>query len=229
MALHAGETVTEGLDGLRQRLDLYYKNGARFAKWRAVVRVAATTPSRGCLAANAMGLARYAALCQEAGLLPIVEAEVLMTGGHDLQRCYYVTEMALHSVFAALYAQRVDLGAVVLKPNMVLPGSESPQQAGVQETADATLECLLATVPAAVPAIAFLSGGQSPELATARLKAMNAGPAKRRPWRLSFSFARALQEPVLARWDGKRERIADAQAILLERAAANGAASTGRP
>jgi fructose-bisphosphate aldolase class I len=229
MALHPGETVTEGLDGLRRRLDLYYEKGARFAKWRAVLRVDAATPSRGCMAANALGLARYAGLCQEAGLLPIVEAEVLMDGGHDLRRCYWVTEMALHAVFAALYAQRVDLGAMLLKPNMVLPGATSNEQVGVQEVAEATVQCLLASVPAVVPGIAFLSGGQTPELATSRLKAMNGRHEGELPWRLSFSFSRALQEPVLARWKGKQEGAVQAQAILLERAAANGAASRASP
>jgi fructose-bisphosphate aldolase class I len=228
MALHPGERVTEGLDGLRQRLDLYYSQGARFAKWRAVLRVDATTPSRGCLAANAMGLALYAGLCQEAGLLPIVEAEVLMDGSHDLRRCYWVTEMVLHTVFDALYAQRIDLGGMLLKPNMVLPGADSTQQPGAREVAEATLQCLLATVPAAVPGIAFLSGGQSPDLATERLKAIHDSHGGKAPWRLTFSFSRALQVPVLALWGGKTAQATQAQAVLLERAAANGAASMGR-
>jgi fructose-bisphosphate aldolase class I len=227
MALHPGEAVTEGLDGLRQRLELYRSKGARFAKWRAVLSVDAVTPSRGCMAANALGLARYAGLCQEAGLLPMVEPEVLMDGGHSLQRCRWVTEMALHEVFSALYAQRVDLRAMLLKPNMVLPGAASAEQEGLQEVAEATLQCLLASVPAAVPGIAFLSGGQSPQLATARLKAINGHHQTKPPWRLTFSFSRALQEPVLALWGGKQASAGLAQVALLERAAANAAASMG--
>ena len=229
MALHPDETVTEGLDGLRQRLDLYYSKGARFAKWRAVLRVDGGTPSRGCLAANALGLARYAGLCQEAGLLPVVEAEVLMEGSHDLRRCYWVTEMALHAVFDALYAQRVDLEGILLKPNMVCPGAASTEQVGVQEVAEATVQCLLASVPAAVPGIAFLSGGQTPELATNRLAAMNRSFRGRLPWRLTFSFSRALQEPALALWKGDPAHAAGAQRALLDRAAANSAASLGKP
>lgn len=228
MALHPGETVTEGLDGLRVRLARYHLEGARFAKWRAVLHVDASTPSRGCLAANALGLARYAGLCQEAGLMPIVEMEVSMKGDHDLMRCYWATEMALHAVFDALYAQRVDLEGMVLKPNMILPGAGSSQQVGLQEVAEATLKCLLASVPAAVPGIAFLSGGQSPDLATARLKAIHQSHEGKLPWRLSFSFSRALQEPVLAAWKGAAANIEKAQAILFERAAANAAASVGR-
>jgi fructose-bisphosphate aldolase class I len=227
MALHAGEKVTEGLDGLRERLAFYYSKGARFAKWRAVISIGGQRPSRGCLVANAFGLARYAGLCQEAGLLPIVEMEVLMEGDHDLRRCFWVTEKALHALFEALYAQRVDLEGVLLKPNMVLPGTGCPVQEGVQEVADATVHCMLGAVPASVPGIAFLSGGQPYEQATARLKAMNLGHEGRLPWRLTFSFSRALQEPVLALWRGDPQNTAQAQQALLERAAANSAASLG--
>jgi len=227
MALHPGETVTEGLDGLRQRLAFYYSKGARFAKWRAVIALDAQKPSRGCLAANAMGLARYAGLCQEAGLLPIVEAEVLMEGGHDMRRCFWITEKTLHAVFDALYAQRVNLGGLLLKPNMVLAGKDCPEQNSAQEVADATVQCLLGCVPASVPGIAFLSGGQRPELATARLKAMNLSYKGKLPWRLTFSYSRALQENALALWRGSPENRGMAQQALMEQAAANSAASLG--
>lgn len=227
MALHPGEKVTEGLDGLAQRLAFYHSKGARFAKWRAVIGIDGSNPSRGCLTANAMGLARYAGLCQEAGLVPIVEAEVLMDGDHGLRRCFWVTEMALHAVFEALHAQRVDLGGLLLKPNMVLSGNGCPEDDAVQEVADATIQCLLGTVPASVPGIAFLSGGQPFELATERLKVMNRSYRGKLPWRLTFSFSRALQEPVLALWKGEPERKTQAQQALLERAAANSAASLG--
>jgi fructose-bisphosphate aldolase class I len=229
MALHPGEKVTEGLDGLRQRLASYYSKGARFAKWRAVIGIdAQKKPSRGCIEANALALARYAGLCQEAGLLPIVEAEVLMDGDHDLKRCFWVTEMALHAVFDALYAQRVDLSCMLLKPNMVLPGGACADQGDLRQVADATVQCLLGVVPASVPGIAFLSGGQPYALATARLNAMKLGYKGRLPWRLTFSFSRALQEPVLALWKGESGNKAPAQAALMDRAAANGAASLGQ-
>jgi fructose-bisphosphate aldolase, class I len=228
MALHPGEKVTEGLDGLRQRLSFYRAKGARFAKWRAVVKISGQCPSRGCLTANAMGLARYAALCQEAGLVPIVEFEVLMDGDHDLRRCLWVTEKALHTLFEALYAQRVDLGGILLKPNMVVPGKECPEQDTVEAVADATIQCLLGSVPASVPGIAFLSGGQPFELATARLKAMHVRHRGELPWRLTFSFSRALQDPVLASWKGDPGNKQQAQHELLARAAANGAASMGQ-
>ena len=227
MALHPGERVTEGLDGLRERLAFYYSKGARFAKWRCAIAISAQAPSRGCLTANAMGLARYAALCQEAGLVPIVEPEVLMDGDHDLRRCFWVTGRALHAVFEALYAQRVDLASIILKPNMVLPGKACPEQDGVQAVADATVQCLLGAVPASVPGVAFLSGGQPFELATQRLKAMNQAYQDKLPWRLTFSYSRALQEPVLALWHGDNGNKAQAQQALLERAAANSAASLG--
>jgi fructose-bisphosphate aldolase class I len=228
MALHQGEKVTEGLDGLRQRLAFYRAKGARFAKWRAVVKIDELCPSRGCLAANAMGLASYAGLCQESGLVPIVEFEVLMDGDHGLERCYWVTEKSLHALFEALYAQRVDLGGILLKPNMVLPAKDCPAQDGVDVVADATVRCLLGSVPASVPGIAFLSGGQPFEQATARLKAMHVRHKGRLPWRLTFSFSRALQDPVLALWKGEAANKTQAQHALLARAAANSAASMGR-
>ena len=173
LAAHPGEKITEGLDGLRARLAEYFQMGARFAKWRAVIAVGDGIPGRGCIEANAQALARYAALCQEAGLVPVVEPEVLMDGDHTMERCREVTEEVLRTVFTQLYAQRVMLGGMILKPNMVLPGSTCPTQETVDAVADATVRCLLRAVPAAVPGIAFLSGGQSAELASARLNAMN--------------------------------------------------------
>ena len=193
MAAHPGERITEGLDGLRDRLKEYSQMGARFAKWRAVIAVGDGIPSRGCIEANAQALARYAALCQEAGLVPVVEPEVLMDGGHTLQRCREVTEEVLRTVFNQLYTQRVMLEGLILKPNMVLPGLTCPKQETVDEVAEATVRCLLRAVPAAVPGIAFLSGGQSGELASARLNAMNVRFKSRLPWALAFSFARAIQ------------------------------------
>ena len=203
MAGHPGEKITEGLDGLRDRLTEYFQMGARFAKWRAVIAVGDGIPSRGCIEANAQALARYAALCQEAGLVPIVEPEVLMDGGHTLERCGEVTEDVLRAVFSQLYTQRVMLEGMILKPNMVLPGSACPKQETVDEVADATVKCLLRAVPAAVPGIAFLSGGQSGELASARLNAMNVRFKSRLPWALAFSFARAIQQPALEIWRGE--------------------------
>ena len=204
MAGHPGERITEGLDGLRARLKEYFQMGARFAKWRAVIAVGDGIPSRGCIEANAQALARYAALCQEAGLVPIVEPEVLMDGAHTLERCGELTEEVLRTVFNQLYTQRVMLEGMILKPNMVLPGSTCPKQETVDEVADATVRCLLRAVPAAVPGIAFLSGGQSAELASARLNAMNVRFKSSTPWALSFSFGRALQQPALEIWQGDR-------------------------
>ena len=188
MAAHPGEKITEGLDGLRDRLAEYAQMGARFAKWRAVIAIGEDIPSRGCIEANAQALARYAALCQEAGLVPIVEPEVLMDGDHDLERCGEVTEEVLRTVFSQLATQRVQLEGLILKPNMVLPGLKCPRQEPVEEVADATVTCLLRAVPAAVPGIAFLSGGQSAELASARLNAMNTRFKGHMPWALAFSF-----------------------------------------
>jgi fructose-bisphosphate aldolase class I len=227
MAGYPGEKITEGLDGLRDRLSKYFRLGARFAKWRAVIVVDDHLPSRGCIEANAQTLARYAAVCQEAGLVPIVEPEVLMDGGHTLERCSQVTEQVLRTVFNQLYAQRVMLEGLILKPNMVLPGLTCPRQETVDEVADATLRCLLRAVPAAVPGIAFLSGGQSGELASARLNAMNVRFKSRMPWALAFSFSRAIQYPALEIWQGKETNILAAQQALLHRARCNRAARRG--
>jgi len=227
MTGHAGEKITEGLDGLRDRLAEYSKMGARFAKWRAVIAVGDAIPSRGCIEANACALARYAALCQEAGLVPVVEPEVLMDGEHALERCREVTEEVLRTVFSQLYAQRVALEGMILKPNMVLPGLVCAKQESVDEVADATVSCLLRAVPAAVPGIAFLSGGQSGELASARLNAMNVRFKSRLPWALAFSFARAIQQPALGIWQGKDANVSAAQQALCHRARCNRAARRG--
>jgi len=227
MAGHPGEKITEGLDGLRDRLKEYFQMGARFAKWRAVIAIGDGLPSRSGLEANAHALARYAALCQEAGLVPIVEPEVLMAGNHTLERCLKVTEEALRNVFIQLNCQRVLLEGMILKPNMVLPGLDCPDQPTVDEVADATVKCFLRTVPAAVPGIAFLSGGQSGELASARLNAMNLRFKTRVPWALAFSYARAIQQPALEIWRGDEANVAAAQAALLHRARCNQAARRG--
>lgn len=227
MAGHPGEKVTEGLDGLRERLAEYSKMGARFAKWRAVIALGDGIPSPGCIEANAHALARYAGLCQEAGLVPVVEPEVLMEGGHTLERCREVTEEVLRTVFSQLYRQRVALEGMVLKPNMVVPGLTCPKQETVDEVADTTVACLLRAVPAAVPGIAFLSGGQSGELASARLNAMNARFKSRLPWALAFSFARAIQQPALETWRGEEAKVSAAQEALYHRARCNRAARRG--
>ena len=227
MAGHPGEKITEGLDGLRDRLAEYSQMGARFAKWRAVIAIGDGIPSRGCIEANAQALARYAALCQEAGLVPVVEPEVLMDGEHTLERCCEVTEEVLRAVFNQLYTQRVMLEGMILKPNMVLPGLTCPKQETVDEVADATVRCLLRAVPAAVPGIAFLSGGQSGELASARLNAMNVRFKSRLPWALAFSFARAIQQPALEIWQGEEANVLAAQQALYHRAKCNRAARRG--
>jgi fructose-bisphosphate aldolase class I len=227
LAGHPGERITEGLDGLRDRLGEYLQMGARFAKWRAVIAIGTGLPTRSCLEANAHALARYAALCQEAGLVPIVEPEVLMDGEHTLERCRKVTEEVLRTVFNQLNCQRVLLEGMILKPNMVLPGLSCPQQESVDEVADATVKCLLRAVPAAVPGIAFLSGGQSAELASARLNAMNVRFKSRLTWALAFSFARAIQQPALEIWQGKEANVKAAQQALLHRARCNRAARRG--
>ena len=227
LAGYPGERVTEGLDGLRDRLTEYFQMGARFAKWRAVIAIGDGLPSWCCIEANAHALARYAALCQEAGLVPIVEPEVLMDGDHTLERCSEVTDEVLRTVFSELFAQRVMLEGMILKPNMVLPGAACTKQATVDEVADATLSCFLRAVPAAVPAIAFLSGGQSPELASARLNAMNERFKSRLPWALAFSFARAIQQPALEIWKGQNENVSAAQQALYHRAHCNQAARCG--
>ena len=227
LAGHSGEKVTEGLDGLRDRLAEYVRMGVRFAKWRAVITIGDGIPSWGCIHANAHALARYAALCQEADLVPVVEPEVLMDGEHSLDQCCEVTDKVLRTVFSELFAQRVMLEGMILKPNMVLPGAACVKQATVDEVADATLSCFLRAVPAAVPAIAFLSGGQSPELASARLNAMNVRFKSRLPWALAFSFARAIQQPALELWKGQEANVLAAQQALYHRAHCNKAARRG--
>src|SRR6266498_1501676 len=220
-----GETITEGLDGLRERLLEYNGLGARFAKWRGVISIGEDIPSEYCLWTNAHALARYAALCQEAGLVPIVEPEVLMDGDHTIERSFDVTSRTLHAVFTELRDQRVVPEDMLLKPNMVLSGYECPEQAGNQEVSEATIKCFRRHVPAAVPGIVFLSGGQSDEDATARLNAMNAiGP---HPWELSFSYGRALQAPALKAWGGDPDNAAAAQEAYLHRARMNGLARSG--
>ena len=227
LAGHPGEKITEGLDGLRDRFKEYFQMGARFAKWRAVITVGDGIPSRGCVEANAQALARYAALCQETGLVPVVEPEVLMEGDHSLERCRELTEEVLRAVFAHLSTQRVILEGMLLKPNMVLPGLLCAKQETVDETADATIRSLLRVVPAAVPGVAFLSGGQSCELASARLNAMNARFKSHLPWAVAFSFARAIQQPALELWKGQDANVAAAQQALYHRARCNRAARRG--
>jgi len=225
LALTDGETVTEGLDGLRERLNEYRELGARFAKWRATYSIGGGKPSEYCAWTNAHALARYAALCQEAGLVPIVEPEVLQDGTHTLEESSKATGRVLQAVYVELHDQRVDLRGTLLKPNMVLSGYEASERARVDEVADATLECFYRHVPAAVPGIVFLSGGQTDEDATAHLNAMNArGP---HPWELSFSYGRALQAPALKAWGGKAENVDAAQRAYYHRAKLNGAARTG--
>ena len=221
------EKITEGLDGLRERLVDYRNMGARFAKWRAVITIGDGIPTKTCIDANAHALARYAALCQEAGLVPIVEPEVLMDGNHSLQRCYEVTEHALKALFEALYYFRVDLQGIILKPNMVLPGKECSDKNSIDEVAAATVKCFLSAVPAAVPAIAFLSGGQSPQQASQHLNAINKDYKDRLPWIVAFSFARAIQQPCLEAWKGKDANVEIAQKLLYQRAKLSAAARRG--
>jgi len=220
-----GDTVTEGLDGLRERLAEYYKLGARFAKWRAVIEIGDGYPSQFALDANAHALARYAALCQEAEIVPIVEPEVLMDGTHTIERCDEVTSATLQSVFDALFAHRVHLAGMVLKPNMVIAGKMCPTQAPAQQVAEATVRCLMRHVPGAVPGIAFLSGGQSEVEATAHLSLMNRLTPL--PWQLSFSYGRALQASTLGAWGGKAANVAAGQQAFLKRARLNGLARRG--
>ncbi len=227
LAGHPGEKVTEGLDGLRERLAEYKKLGAKFAKWRAVITIGEGMPSMGCIEANTHALARYASLCQEAGIVPMVEPEVLMDGDHTIENCYDVTEATLKALFSELYKQSVTLEHTILKVNMVVSGKDCPDQADVDDVAGMTLNCLLNSVPASVPGIVFLSGGQSAELATAHLNAMNANYGDM-PWPLSFSYGRALQAPCLAAWQGKAGNVAEAQAILLHREKCNSQASQGQ-
>jgi fructose-bisphosphate aldolase, class I len=226
LAGRPGEKVTEGLDGLRERLVEYYQLGARFAKWRAVITIGEGIPSRACLKANAHALARYAALCQEQSIVPIVEPEVLMDGDHTIERYEQVTTDTLNLVFHALAEHGVMLEGMVLKPNMVLSGSTCPVQAGPRQVAEATVRTLVRTVPAAVPGIAFLSGGQTPEQSTENLNAMNAIGGF--PWELSFSYGRALQQPVLQAWKGEAASVGAAQKAFLHRARMNGLARYGK-
>ena len=221
------ETVTEGLDGLRERLKDYRATGAQFAKWRAVIRITDQLPSQTCVNVNAHALGRYAVLCQEQGIVPIVEPEVLMEGPHTIERCNMVTGEVLHAVFNALYEQRVALEGMLLKPNMVVSGSLCPKQASVAEVADATLRCLLSHVPAAVPGIVFLSGGQSAVVATEHLNAINS-IARSKPWKISFSYGRALQDLALATWLGNKQNYSAAQQAFYHRANCNAAASVGK-
>jgi fructose-bisphosphate aldolase class I len=220
-----GEVVTEGLDGLRVRLKEYKELGAKFAKWRAVITIGDGIPTYTCLQVNAHALARYAALCQEAGIVPIVEPEVLLDGNHTIERSQEVTEKTLEITFTELFLQRVRLEGMILKPSMVVSGKDNPRQAGVEEVAERTIQCLKRTVPAAVPGIAFLSGGQSAVSATEHLNAMNKlGP---HPWQVSFSYARALQDPALKAWKGEAGNVATAQRIFYHRAKMNSAARSG--
>ncbi len=221
------EKITEGLDGLHERLDEYYQLGARFAKWRAVITIGKGLPTSTCIEANAHALARYAALCQQAALVPIVEPEVLMDGDHSIEICDEATERTLHILFDQLYKQRVNLNAIILKPNMILAGKNHPKQADSQTVAKRTLNCLLRSVPPAVPGIAFLSGGQSGEMASENLNAMHSHLKYPLPWSLTFSFARALQYPAIEIWNGKEENIETAQEALLYRALCNNAANNG--
>jgi fructose-bisphosphate aldolase class I len=220
------EVITEGLDGLRERLVEYRGLGAKFCKWRAVIDIGPGIPSYYCVKANADALARYAALCQDENLVPIVEPEVLMDGDHDIDRCYQVSELALKALFHELYLARVKLEGMVLKPNMVVPGKKSAKQASVDEVAEKTLRVLKECVPAAVPGIAFLSGGQSDLDATARLNAMNRMGGG--PWKITFSYSRALQAAPQKAWSGKVENVPAAQAAFTHRAAMNGLASMGK-
>ena len=226
LAFAPGETVTEGLDGLRERLQEYKSLGARFAKWRAVISIGEGMPSAYCLEVNAHALARYAALCQEQGIVPIVEPEVLMDGGHDIGACYRATKRTLHKTFNELYHQRIDLEGMLLKPNMVISGKDAPTQASAQEVAEQTVRCFRETVPAAVPGIVFLSGGQSDEQASENLNAINS--LGQQPWVLSFSYGRALQAPALKAWGGSADNVEAGQSFLALRARCNSAAVAGR-
>jgi fructose-bisphosphate aldolase class I len=227
LALHPEEKVTEGLDGLRDRLKSYAEMGARFAKWRAVIAIGKDTPSFGCIEANAHALARYAALCQECDLVPIVEPEVLMDGLHSLEQCAEVTEKVLHEVFGQLNHQHVALEGMILKPNMILPGLNCPLQQSVEEIADATVNSLLLSVPSEVPAIAFLSGGQPADFASLRLSVMNQNHRPRLPWILSFSYSRAILQHALQIWKADPANIPKAQQALFDCASQNRLARRG--
>ena len=227
LAAFPGEKITEGLDGLRERIVEYVQMGARFAKWRAVITIGEDIPTRACIELNAQVLGRYAALCQEGGLVPVVEPEVLMDGDHTIERCSEVTEAVLHEVFYQLNLQRILLEGMLLKPNMVVAGLMCPLQPSVEEVADATIQCLRRTVPPAVPGIAFLSGGQTGQLASARLSAMNSRFKSRLPWAVTFSYARAIQQPALDIWKGNDSNVPEAQKALYHRALCNKAARRG--
>ena len=221
------EKITEGLDGLDDRLEEYYSLGARFAKWRAVITIGDSEPSGTCISANAHALARYASLCQKNGIVPIVEPEILMDGAHPIEDSFFVSEEVLHTVFYELYGQNVELEGMVLKPNMVLSGYNCPDQASVEQVAELTVTVFKRSVPSAVPGIAFLSGGQSDEHATAHLNAMNQLLGDNSPWNLTFSYGRALQAPALKTWAGKDENISDAQEAFYKRAKLNSLATKG--
>ena len=228
MAGFSNEKITEGLDGLRDRLAEYKKMGARFAKWRAVITIGDGIPTAACIEANVHTLVRYAALCQEAGIVPIVEPEVLMTGDHTMQQCYDVTEQVLKTLFYHFYHFKIDLGGMILKPNMVIAGTDSVLQNSIDEVAQATVNCLLSTVPAAMPAISFLSGGQSSEDAAAHLNAIHTKFKGRLPWIVAFSFARAIQQPALDTWKGQDANINAAQKLLYKAAKLDAAARAGK-
>ena len=228
MAGFSNEKVTEGLDGLRDRLVEYKKMGVRFAKWRAVIAIGNDIPTTACIKANMHALSRYAALCQEVDIVPIVEPEVLMDGNHTLQKCYDITEKVLKILFYQLYQFRIDLEGIILKPNMVIAGTENTEQNSIDEVAEATVNCLLASVPAAVPAVAFLSGGQSPVVAATHLNAINKNFKDQLPWIASFSFARAIQQPVLEIWKGQEANVEEAQKTLYRRAKYATAAKRGK-
>jgi len=223
-----GEKITQGLDGLDDRLKEYRKMGARFAKWRAVINITEDNPSGYCISTNAHALARYAGLCQANDIVPIVEPEILMDGSHDIDDSFVVTEEVLHTVFFELYSQGVQYEQMILKPNMVLSGYDANDRASVDEVADATLQCFARTVPAAVPGIAFLSGGQSDEDATSHLNRMNQILDENKPWNLSFSYGRALQQPAIKTWLGKSENVTAAQDALINRAKLNSLATLGK-
>ncbi|MBS1598900.1 MAG: fructose-bisphosphate aldolase class I [Bacteroidetes bacterium] len=227
MPAFPNEEITEGLDRLRNRLDEYKKLGARFAKWRAVIRIAENIPTDGCIDANVHALSRYAALCQEAGVVPVVEPEVLMDGNHSLERCFEVTEKVLKSLFLQLHIQRIALEGMILKPNMVIQGADAIKKSTVEEVAEATIQCFLESVPAAVPGVAFLSGGQSPQLATQHLNEMNRRFKNKLPWVVTFSFSRAIEYPAIEIWNGKDEHVEKAQKFLYHRAKLNSAARKG--
>ena len=224
---HPGEKITEGLDGLSDRIAEYYEMGARFAKWRAVITIGDGIPSRACIEANAHGLARYAALCQAGGLVPIVEPEVLIDGSHSLEKCYQVTDETLHAVFHQLYMQGVAYDQMILKPSMVVPGKDSGETASITDVAAATIRCLLKNVPATVAGIAFLSGGQTQANSSAHLNEMNQQFGKQCPWPVTFSYARAIQQPALDHWAGDQGHVEVAQQKLLYRAKCNSLASEG--